>query len=417
MPTILKENTAIHFRPVREARADFPILATQMNGKPLVFLDSAASSQKPQQVIDVVNNYYRLQNANVHRGVYTLSQTATDLFEQAREKLRSFINAHHSREVIFTRGATEAINLVAQTYGRKYFEPGGTIILSQLEHHSNIVPWQMIAEEKGLNIKVIPINIKGELQLDVFEHMLSEKVQMVAVNHISNALGTINPVKKMVEMAHHFNIPVLIDGAQASLHGSIDVQEIGADFYVFSGHKMFGPTGIGVLWGREDLLEKMPPWHGGGEMIKTVSFEKTTYNELPFKFEAGTPHICGAIGLGAAVDYFTQFDPKEVVAYEKELLDYCTTGLQEVGGVRLIGTAKNKTSVVSFLLDGTHPYDVGIILDKLGIAVRTGHHCTQPLMDHLALPGTIRASMALYNNKQDIDRLIEGVKKAKMMLV
>lgn len=416
MPTILKENTAIQFRPVREARADFPILATQMNGKPLVFLDSAASSQKPQQVIDVINNYYRLQNANVHRGVYTLSQTATDLFEQAREKLRSFINADHGREVIFTRGATEAINLVAQTYGRKYFKPGGTIILSQLEHHSNIVPWQMIAEEKGLNIKVIPINIKGELQLDVFEHMLSEKVQMVAVNHISNALGTINPVKKMVEMAHHFNIPVLIDGAQASLHGSIDVQEIGADFYVFSGHKMFGPTGIGVLWGREDLLEKMPPWHGGGEMIKTVSFEKTTYNELPFKFEAGTPHICGAIGLGAAVDYFTQFDPKEVVDYEKELLDYCTSGLQEMGGVRLIGTAKNKTSVVSFLLHGTHPYDVGIILDKLGIAVRTGHHCTQPLMDHLALPGTIRASMALYNNKEDIDRLIEGVKKAKMML-
>ncbi|TVQ45712.1 MAG: cysteine desulfurase [Saprospirales bacterium] len=404
------------FRAVREARGDFPILSTQMNGRPLVFLDSAASSQKPQFVIDAIDKYYREQNANVHRGVYSLSQLATDLFEQSREKVRAFINGQYSREVIFVRGATEGINLVAQSYGRKFFKPGGTIILSQLEHHSNIVPWQMIAEEKGLEIKVIPINKEGELQLDTFEQMLSEKVQMVAVNHISNALGTVNPVKEIVEMAHRFDVPVLIDGAQATLHGSIDVQEIGADFYVFSGHKMFGPTGIGVLWGKEELLNKMPPWHGGGEMIKTVSFEKTTFNELPFKFEAGTPNICGSIGLGAAVDYFSQFDPKEVVAYEKELLAYCTSGLEEVGGIRFVGTAKNKTSVVSFLLEGTHPYDVGIILDKLGIAVRTGHHCTQPLMDHYGIPGTIRASMAMYNNKEDIDRLIEGVRRAKMML-
>ena len=417
MATSLKEHTAIKFRPVREARADFPILNTQMSGKPLVFLDSAASSQKPQEVIDVIQKYYREQNANVHRGVYSLSQHATDLFEQSREKVRAFINAQHSREVIFVRGATEGINLVAQTYGRKFFKRGGTIILSQLEHHSNIVPWQMIAEEKGLDIKVIPINTKGELEIGAFAQMLSEKVQLVAVNHISNALGTINPVKKIVEMAHRFEVPVLVDGAQASLHGGIDVQEIGADFYVFSGHKMFGPTGIGILWGKEEFLEKMPPWHGGGEMIKTVSFEKTTYNELPFKFEAGTPNICGSIGLGAAVDYFSQFDRKEIVAYEKELLDYCASGLEDLGGVSLIGTAENKTSVVSFLVDGTHPYDVGIILDKLGIAVRTGHHCTQPLMDHFGIPGTIRASMALYNNKEDIDRLIEGVKRAMMMLV
>jgi cysteine desulfurase/selenocysteine lyase len=412
----LKQDTAIQYKPVREARADFPILSDQMNNQPLVFLDSAASSQKPIQVIQAIDEYYRHQNANVHRGVYALSQGATDLFEQSREKVKDFINAHHSKEVLFVRGATEAINLVAQSYGRKFFKPGGTIILSQLEHHSNIVPWQMIAEEKGLNIKVIPININGELQLDVFEHMLSEKVQMVAVNHISNALGTVNPVKEIVEMAHRFDVPVLIDGAQATLHGSIDVQEIGADFYVFSGHKMFGPTGIGVLWGKEDMLEKMPPWHGGGEMIKTVSFEKTTFNDLPFKFEAGTPNISGSIGLGAAIDYFRQFNPEEVIAYEKELLNYCTSGLQDIGGIRFIGTAKNKTSVVSFLLDGAHPYDVGVILDKLGIAVRTGHHCTQPLMDHFGIPGTIRASMAMYNNREDIDRLIEGVKRAKMML-
>jgi len=412
----LKQDTAIQYKPVREARADFPILSDQMNNQPLVFLDSAASSQKPIQVIQAIDEYYRHQNANVHRGVYALSQGATDLFEQSREKVKDFINAHHSKEVLFVRGATEAINLVAQSYGRKFFKPGGTIILTQLEHHSNIVPWQMVAEEKGLNIKVIPININGELQLDVFEHMLSEKVQMVAVNHISNALGTVNPVKEIVEMAHRFDVPVLIDGAQATLHGSIDVQEIGADFYVFSGHKMFGPTGIGVLWGKEDMLEKMPPWHGGGEMIKTVSFEKTTFNDLPFKFEAGTPNISGSIGLGAAIDYFRQFNPEEVIAYEKELLDYCTSGLQDIGGIRFIGTAKNKTSVVSFLLDGAHPYDVGVILDKLGIAVRTGHHCTQPLMDHFGIPGTIRASMAMYNNREDIDRLIEGVKRAKMML-
>lgn len=410
------ETALIKHRPVTEARSDFPILSTQMNGRDLVFLDSAASTQKPQSVIDSLSKYYSEQNANVHRGVYTLSQTATHLFEQSRIKVKEFIRAASEREIVFVRGATEGINLVAQSFGRKYFKPGGEIILSQLEHHSNIVPWQMIAEEKGLSIKVIPINEKGELRMDVFEDMLSEKVQMVAVNHISNALGTVNPVKEITEMAHRYRIPVLIDGAQATSHCAVDVQDIGADFYVFSGHKMFGPTGTGVLWGREKWLEAMPPWQGGGEMIQTVAFEKTTYNDLPFKFEAGTPNIAGSIALGAAIDYIGQFDMADIHAHEQALLDYCTEKLSEIEGVKFYGTAAQKASVVSFLVEGTHPYDLGVILDKMGVAVRTGHHCTQPLMDHLGIPGTVRASMAIYNCTEDIDRLADAVAKARLML-
>ncbi len=403
-------------RLVREARTDFPILHTTVNGRDLVFLDSAASSQKPRAVIDCINTYYREQNANVHRGVYSLSQTATQLFEDSREKVKDFISAKHSREVIFVRGATEGINLVAQSFGGKFFKPGGEIILSQLEHHSNIVPWQMIAEEKGMKIRVVPINSKGELMMDALEDMLSEKVQMIALNHISNALGTINPVKEISALARRYDIPVLIDGAQATSHGEVNVQELGVDFYVFSGHKMFGPTGIGVLWGKEKWLEAMPPWQGGGEMIETVSFEKTTFNELPFKFEAGTPNIAGSIALGAAIDYIGQFDMLEIVKYERELLKYATEKLKEIPGLRIYGEAAEKASVISFLIENTHPYDLGILLDKMGIAVRTGHHCTQPLMDFLGIPGTVRASMALYNDQNDIDRLVDGLVKARQML-
>lgn len=403
-------------RNVEQARKDFPILSTEMNGNPLVFLDSAASSQKPNRVIEAIDHYYKHQNANVHRGVYELSQRATDIFELGRKRVRGFINANSEREIIFVRGATEAINLVAQSYGGQFFREGQEIILSQLEHHSNIVPWQLIAEKKGMRIHVIPVNSRGELQTEVLDEWLSEKTAIVAVSHISNALGTINPVKEIVSKAKKFDIPVLIDGAQAMAHGPVDVVELGADFYVFSGHKMFGPTGIGVLWGREELLEKMPPWQGGGEMIHTVSFEKTTFNELPFKFEAGTPNISGVVGLSEAIAYLSEFDFGEIAAYEKGLLDYCVEKLTPIPGMRLIGTAVNKTSVVSFLVDGLHPYDTGIILDKMGIAVRTGHHCTQPLMEYYGIPGTIRASMAFYNNKEDVDRLAEGVTKARLML-
>lgn len=413
----LKNQTVVQSRKsVSEARRDFPILSTLMNGHPLVFLDSAASSQKPESVIQAINRYYQTQNANVHRGVYSLSQRATDQFEQSRKKVAHFINAQNSNEVVFVRGATEAINLVAKSFGGEFFTKGGEILLSQMEHHSNIVPWQMIANQKGMTIRVIPVNDKGELIMEKFKAMLNESVQMVAINHISNSLGTINPVEEVSRLAHEFHIPVLIDGAQATAHGPVDVQKIGCDFYVFSAHKMFGPTGMGVLWGRENLLEKMPPWQGGGEMISTVSFEKTTYNELPFKFEAGTPHIAGAVGMGAAIDYLDQFDPNELREYEQNLLNYCTQRLGEIKGMKFYGTASIKASVVSFLIEGIHPYDLGIILDQMGVAVRTGHHCTQPLMDFFQIPGTVRASFALYNNREDIDKLAEATKKAAVML-
>lgn len=397
-------------------KADFPILQRKMNGKPLVFLDSAASSQKPKQVMDAISDYYANRHANIHRGVYQLSQEATDAFEQVREKVRAFLNAGHSHEVIFTRGATESINLVASSYGRSHFKPGDEILLSRMEHHSNIVPWQLIAEQTGANIKVIPIFESGEIDLEAYRQMLSNRVKMVAIPHISNALGTINPVKSMIELAHENGTPVLLDGAQATPHLQPDVQALDVDFYVFSGHKMYGPTGIGGLYGKTELLNAMPPYHGGGEMIIRVSFEQTTYNELPFKFEAGTPNIAGTIGLGAAIDYTMNLGYEAIQAHEAELLDYATKQLSSIEGMKIYGTSKEKASVISFLIEGLHPYDVGAILDKLGIAVRTGHHCTQPLMDWYGIPGTVRASFGLYNTLEDIDLLVQGINTAIRML-
>ncbi len=397
-------------------RADFPLLSKDMNGKPIIFLDSAASSQKPMQVIQAVDNYYQNQHANVHRGFYQLSQEATSAFEAARTAVRDFINASSDKEIIFTRGATESINLVASSYGRKFLKPGDEVLISAMEHHSNIVPWQLICEQQQANLKVIPVNDKGELVMEEFYRLLNPKTKIIAVVHISNTLGTINPVKEIIEAAHEKDIPVLVDGAQATPHEKLDVQALDADFYVFSGHKMFGPTGIGILYGKEKWLEQMPPYHGGGEMIKTVTFEKTTFNELPFKFEAGTPDISGAIGLKAAVDYMNELSHQAIKEHEHELLEYGTEKLSAIDGLRIIGQADNKASVISFLVDGTHPYDVGAILDKLGIAVRTGHHCTQPLMDQYGIPGTVRASFAVYNTKEEIDNLVEGVKRAVRML-
>lgn len=401
---------------VEKLRSDFPLLQTSMNGKPIAFLDSAASSQKPARVIEAMDTYYREKHANVHRGVYQLSQEATAAYENARELARDFINAPSTREVIFVRGCTEGINLVAATFGRRFLEAGSEVLISAMEHHSNIVPWQMACEDRGAKLKVIPVNDKGELIMDEFERLLTDKVKIVALNHVSNTLGTINPVREIIEKAHAKNIPVLVDGAQAIPHMRVDVQELDADFYAFSGHKMFGPTGIGVLYGKEEWLNTLPPYQGGGEMIETVTFEKTTYNELPHKFEAGTPDIAGAIGLGAAIEYIQSVGYEGIHAHEMELLDYATGQLQQVNGIRFIGTAREKASVVSFLVEGIHPYDLGTILDKLGIAVRTGHHCTQPLMDRYGIPGTVRASLAFYNNKNDIDRLVEGVKRAVAML-
>ena len=412
--TINKNNTTVDFEKIR---ADFPLLQRDMNGKPIVFLDSGASSQKPQYVIDAMNDYYTKQHANVHRGVYQLSQEATDAFEKGRHLAQQFINAPSEKEVLFVRGTTEGINLVASSYGRKFLKEGDEVLISSMEHHSNIVPWQLACELAGAHLKVIPINDAGELIMEEFDQLLNERTKIVAVNHISNSLGTINPVEEIIEKAHAIGVPVLVDGAQAAPHMKIDVQALDADFYTFSGHKVFGPTGIGILYGKEKWLNAMPPYHGGGEMIETCTFEKTTYNELPHKFEAGTPDIAGVIGLGAAIEYVQQIGHEAIGQHEQELLEYATTELKKIEGIRLIGTAKNKASVISFLLEGSHPYDVGTILDKLGIAVRTGHHCTQPLMSRLGIPGTIRASFAFYNNKEDIDKLVEGVKRAKRMLL
>ncbi|GAB5550876.1 MAG: cysteine desulfurase [Saprospiraceae bacterium] len=404
---------AIDFEAIR---AEFPLLNKDMNGKPIVFLDSAASSQKPQQVIDALAHYYQHQNANVHRGVYKLSQEATDAYEAGRKAAQRFINAEHEHEVILVRGTTEGINLVASSYGRKFFQEGDEILISAMEHHSNIVPWQMVAEQTGAILKVIPVNDLGELIMEEFDQLLSERTKMVAVVHVSNSLGTINPVKEIIDKAHALNVPVLIDGAQAIPHMKIDVQALDADFYVFSAHKIFGPTGIGILYGKEDLLNAMPPYQGGGEMIDRVTFEKTTYNHLPHKFEAGTPDISGAVALGAAIEYIENIGHDLIGAWEQELLDYAMERLEKIEGIRFIGQAEKKASVISFLIDGTHPYDVGTILDKMGVAVRTGHHCTQPLMDRFEIPGTVRASFAFYNNKADIDRLVEAVEKAAQML-
>ncbi len=410
------EVTAQQAFDIEKIRKDFPLLEQEMNGKPIIFLDSAASSQKPAQVIDRLNDYYRTGHANVHRGVYQLSQEATTAFEEARELVRQFINAPSEKEVIFVRGCTEGINLVASSYGRKFINQGDAVLITAMEHHSNIVPWQMICEERGAELRVAPVNDAGEIDLEALYELLDERVKIVSLVHVSNALGTVNPVKAIIDRAHELNVPVLVDGAQAIPHTQVDVQALDADFYTFSGHKMFGPTGIGVLYGKEKWLEQMPPYHGGGEMIKTVTFEKTTYNELPHKFEAGTPDISGVIGLGEAVKYMQSVGYDNISRHEHELLTYATEQLKQIEGLRIIGTAREKASVVSFIVEGVHPYDLGAILDKLGIAVRTGHHCTQPLMARYEIPGTVRASFAFYNNKADIDALVAGINRAILML-
>ena len=394
---------------VARIREDFPILKEMINGKPLVYLDNAATSQKPQVVIDALVNYYMTENSNVHRGVHTLSQRATDSYEEARTKVQEFINAKEDKEVIFVRGTTEGINLVAQTYGRENIGPGDEIIISAMEHHSNIVPWQILCEEKGARLKVAPINDDGELLLDEFENLLSPRTKLVSIVHQSNALGTINPVEQIVELAHARGIPVLLDGAQAVAHVPVDVQKIGCDFYAFSGHKLYGPTGVGALYGRADLLNAMPPYQGGGEMIRSVTYEKTLYNVIPAKFEAGTQNIAGSVGLGAAIDYVNGVGMENIATYENELVAYGTEKLSEIEPVRLIGTARNKGSILSFVMENAHPHDVGTILDSEGVAVRTGHHCAQPLMDRYGVPATVRASLAFYNTREEIDTLVKGI--------
>ena len=409
------ENSGKRKFSVREVREDFPALRQQVYGKNLIYFDNGATSQKPQLVLDALNQYYSKDNANIHRGVHHLSQKATSEYEEAREIIRLHLNATKKEEIIFTKGTTDSINLVAFSFG-ELLSKGDEIIISAMEHHSNIVPWQMLAERKGLILKVIPMNKRGELEMEVFENMLNSKTKLVAVTHISNSLGTINPIKEIITKAHRFGARVLIDGAQSIQHTKIDVLDLNCDFYVFSGHKVFGPTGIGVLYGKEQILEEMPPYQGGGDMISKVTFEKTTYNELPFKFEAGTPHIAGGICLGTAIQYFRQFDINELMAYENELTEYAQELLETFENVRLIGTAKNKTSVVSFVAEGIHPFDIGTLLDKQGIAVRTGHHCTQPIMDFYSIPGTVRASFAFYNTKEEIDTFIAAVEKSLTML-
>jgi cysteine desulfurase / selenocysteine lyase len=398
---------------VQRIREDFPILKETVHGRPLIYLDNAATSQKPQAVIDATARYYSADNANIHRGVHLLSQRATTEYEDARIKVQSFINAAHSQEIIFVRGTTEAINLVVNSYGRANVRSGDEILITTMEHHSNIVPWQILCEEKGAKLRVAPINDDGDLILEEFEKLLNEKTKFVSLAHVSNALGTINPVRQIIEKAHSLGIPVLLDGAQAAPHTKIDVQELDCDFYAFSGHKLFGPTGVGVLFGKSQLLEAMPPYQGGGDMIATVTFEKTTYNTLPYKFEAGTPNIAGTIGLGAAIDYVNQVGLENISKYEHELLAYGAEALSQVPGLRLIGTAKEKASVFSFVLEGIHPHDVGTIVDREGIAIRTGHHCTMPLMNRLGIPATSRASLAFYNTKAEIDALVAGIYKVK----
>lgn len=403
---------------IEEIREDFPILHQEVYNKPLVYFDNAASTQKPLQVVEALTNYYLNDHANVHRGVHYLSQKATDKFEAARETTKRFFNAESSDEVIFTKGTTDGINLVAYSFGEAFIQEGDEIIISTMEHHSNIVPWQMLCDRKKAILRVIPISDKGELDMDAYQNLLSSKTKLVSVVHTSNALGTINPVKEITQLAKSVNAYVLIDGAQAAPHQKIDVQEIGCDFYVFSGHKIFGPTGIGALYGKREVLEAMPPYQGGGEMIKTVTFEKTTYNELPFKFEAGTPNIADVMGFAVAMDYMNSVGYENIQAHENALLKYATDQLKlNFENVRIIGEADNKASVISFLLGNAHPYDVGALLDKMGIAVRTGHHCTEPLMNRFKIPGTVRASFAFYNTFEEIDMMINALKRAEKMLM
>ena len=401
---------------VEAVRRDFPILAREVNGRPLCYLDNAASSQRPRAVIDAVSRYYETSHANVHRGVHRLSQEATDLFEGAREALRRFVNARSTREIVFVRGTTEAINLVAQSYARPRLGPGDEILVSRLEHHANIVPWQMVCEQTGARLRVIPITRSGEVDFEAFLGLLGERTRLLALSHVSNALGTVVPVERFIREAKRRGIPVLLDGAQAVPHLAVDVQALDCDFYAFSGHKMCGPTGIGVLYGREALLRDMPPWQGGGDMILAVSFERTVYNELPWKFEAGTPHIAGAIGLGAAVDYLEALGMETIARAEHELLDYATMRLAELPGLEIVGTAPEKAAVVSFTVAGVHPHDLGTILDAEGVAIRTGHHCAMPVMEFYGVPATARASFAFYNTRAEVDRLVDALRVAREML-
>jgi cysteine desulfurase / selenocysteine lyase len=398
---------------VERIREDFPVLKQTIHGKPLVYLDSAATAQKPYAVIEAIRKFHEVDCANIHRGVHELSQRSTAAYEEARGKARRFINAKYRSEMVFVRGTTEAVNLVSNTWGRKNVKEGDEIIISAMEHHSNIVPWQMLCEEKGAKLRVIPMNDNGELLMEEYERLLNPRTRMVAFAHVSNALGTINPVKQMIEMAHNAGALALIDGAQAAPHLKVDVQALDADFYAFSGHKLCGPTGIGFLYGKNNLLEAMPPYQGGGDMIRTVTFEKTTYNELPYKFEAGTPNIAGGIGMGAAIDYVNGIGLEKIAAYEHELLKYGTQALSRIEGLRIIGTARDKAAVLSFVIEGIHPHDIGTVLDRQGIAVRTGHHCAQPVMDRFHVPATTRASLAFYNTFHEIDALAAGLENVK----
>lgn len=401
---------------VASCRHHFPLLRQLVNGRPLVYLDNAATSQKPQVVIDAMIKYYQEENSNIHRGVHSLSERATQLYEAARAKVQHFINAGDTREIIYVRGTTEAINLVAYSYGRSHVTQGDEVVISAMEHHSNIVPWQILCHEKGAWLRVAPINDRGEIILDEYEKLLTGKTKIVALTHVSNALGSINPIREMIAIAHRHGIPVLIDGAQAVPHMKVDVRDLDCDFYAFSSHKMFGPTGVGILYGKAELLEAMPPYQGGGDMIKSVTFEKTIYNDLPHKFEAGTPNIAGGIGLGAAIDYIREIDMDAVAAFEHEILEYATAALSTIPRLHIIGTAKEKASVISFVIDGIHPHDIGTILDTEGIAIRTGHHCAQPLMQRFGLPATARASFAFYNTKEEVDALLRGIHKVMEVL-
>jgi len=410
--TLTRQHTSAPF-DVEKYRADFPILQVTIHGKPLVYLDNAATSQKPRAVIDAIVRYYETTNANIHRGVHFLSEKATEEYEAVRRTAQAFIGAAKPSEIIFVRGTTEGINLVAQTFGRTHIEPGDEVLITAMEHHSNIVPWQMLCDEKRAKLRVAPINDTGELILAQFADMLGPKTKLAAVTHVSNALGSITPIKRMIELAHARNIPVLVDGAQAVSHLQVDVQALDCDFYAFSGHKVYGPTGVGVLYGKSALLEAMPPYQGGGDMISSVTYEKTIYNKLPYKFEAGTPDIAGVIGMGAALSYVNKIGIDQIAAHEQALLAYATEAVSAIPGIRLIGTAKEKAGVLSFVFDGIHPHDVGTILDQEGIAIRTGHHCSEPVMHRFGIPATARASFALYNTQQEIDALVRGLEKVR----
>lgn len=399
---------------IEKIRKDFPVLHQNVNGYPLVYFDNAASAQKPKAVIDTVSHYYSFEHSNIHRGVHHLSAEATTKYEVARKTVQEHLNASHDHEIIFTKGTTDGINLVANGF-KSILKKGDEVIISGLEHHSNIVPWQMACEQTGAVLKIIPINDQGEFILEDLKGLLTDKTKLVSVNHVSNTLGTINPVKEVIELAHEYDVPVLLDGAQAVPHMKVDVQDLDCDFYAFSGHKLYGPTGIGVLYGKEGWLNKLPPYQGGGDMIKSVSFEKTVYNDLPFKFEAGTPNIAGVLGLKSAIDYANKIGFESIFKYENELHDYAMSKMKDIEGISYYGTAEKKAAVISFLLDGIHPYDTGTILDKLGIAVRTGHHCTEPIMDRFGIPGTVRASFSFYNTFEEIDRFVEGLKRVKKM--